>query len=165
MILAIDPGTTESGIVWIDKNYKPLKFGKISNKEVLDWVSDLEEDTDELVIEMIASYGMSVSSSVFETCCWIGAFEQRAEYVCGVKAHRMLRKDVKMNLCGQTKAKDTNIVQSLLDRFCTFQEFENNKGKGTKKNPGPFYGFKADIWQAYALGVTYIDKKKENMLW
>ena len=52
-----------------------------------------------------------------------------------------------MNLCGQTKAKDTNVRQALIDRFGVV---------GTKKNQGWFYGFKADIWQAYALGVHTI---------
>jgi len=71
----------------------------------------------------------------------------------------MFRRDVKLNLCGSARAKASNIIQALVDRFASG---EPNYGKGTKKTPGWFYGFKADVWQAYALGVTYIDKQGES---
>jgi hypothetical protein len=97
---------------------------------------------------MIASYGMPVGASVFETCVWIGRFIQRRkcpdfEYI--------YRKEEKMNLCYSMKAKDSNIRQALIDRFGEV---------GTKKNQGFFYGFKKDIWAAFAVGVTYLDKQK-----
>ena len=139
-ILAIDPGNTESAYVLMD-NYKPIEFGKIPNNEMLDICDRYEYQ--KAVIEMIASYGMSVGKEVFETCVWIGRFSQITtdfEYI--------YRKDVKMNLCGQTRAKDSNIRQALIDRFGVV---------GTKANKGYFYGFKADIWQSYAVGVTYLD--------
>lgn len=100
---------------------------------------------------MIASYGMAVGKEVFETCVWIGRFRQIAESQ-DIEAKYIYRKDEKMNLCNSMKAKDSNIRQALIDRFGPV---------GTKRNPGWFYRFKSDIWSAYAVGITYIDMKKE----
>lgn len=163
MILAIDPGNEQSGVVLIrEKDLKPLVAEKINNEELLDnLLMDRYERLEEteyishVAIEMIASYGMAVGKSVFETCVWIGRFIQALEnnyYNDSLKF--IYRKDEKMNLCHSMKAKDSNIVQALIDRFAPNTP---NKGKGTKKEPGWFYGFKKDIWQAYAVGVTYHD--------
>ena len=40
----------------------------------------------------------------------------------------------------------------------------HNHGKGTKANPGWFYGFRADIWQAFALAVYVADKLEAGEL-
>lgn len=163
MILAIDPGNEQSGVVLIrERDLKPIVAEKITNEELLDnLLMDRYERLEEsecinhVAIEMIASYGMAVGQSVFETCVWIGRFIQALEdnyYNDSLKF--IYRKDEKMNLCGSMKAKDSNIVQALIDRFAPNTP---NKGKGTKKEPGWFYGFKKDIWQAYAVAVTYHD--------
>lgn len=158
MILAIDPGNEESAYCYIDEEtYKPCKFGKVSNKEV-SRVICFGPPYDNAVIEMVASYGMPVGREVFETCVWIGRFTQRILCDSGIEPDYIYRMDEKMNLCHSAKARDNNIVQALIDRFAPGVP---NKGKGTKKNPGWFYGFKADIWQAYAVGVTYLDRRKE----
>lgn len=152
MILAIDPGNIESGYVILDKDLRPIEIGKIKNEE-LKYILELPSTKETIkyyAIEMIASYGMGVGQSVFETCVWIGRFIE----VIGDNYKYIYRKDEKMNLCGSMKAKDSNIVQALIDRFAPNT---SNKGKGTKKEPGWFYGFKKDIWQAYAVGVTYHD--------
>ena len=162
MILAIDPGNIESGVVLLDDNLKPVEYGKWNNENVR---QELRRNikkygyTLHIAIEMIASYGMAVGQSVFETCIWICRFKEMAEQY-NMNVTYIYRKDEKMNLCHSMKAKDSNIVQALIDRFAPNTP---NKGKGSKKEPGWFYGFKKDIWQAYAVGVTYNDiYLKEN---
>jgi hypothetical protein len=154
-ILAIDPGTTESAYVIMDsETYKPLEFGKVDNNELLFEIKH-EMLFDKVAIEMVASYGMAVGKSVFETCVWIGRFKQAVLDSSPSNVDFVYRKEVKMNLCGQMKAKDSNIIQALVDRFAYNVP---NRGKGYKKTPAFFYGFKADIWQAFALGVSYLDQ-------
>lgn len=150
MILAIDPGNIESAYCLIDKKtYKPIEFGKIDNKRLIDKINSFE-NIDRLVIEMVASYGMPVGKEVFDTCVWVGRFVQEFINYVKPKYTYIYRKDVKMNLCNSMRAKDSNIRQSLIDRFGVV---------GTKKKQGWFYGFKADIWSAYAVGITYLDKE------
>jgi hypothetical protein len=144
-ILAIDPGNVESAYVLIDDDYTPFEFAKVENEIMLEYIKG-GIGTANVVIEMVASYGMPVGKEVFETVYWIGRFVEAAG-----EADRLYRHDVKMNLCQSMRAKDSNIRQALIDRFGVV---------GTKKEPGWFYGFKKDIWQAYALGVTYLDAIK-----
>lgn len=153
-ILAIDPGDIYSGYCIVDyETYAPIEFGKIKNDEIIDVIRKKEHDY--VVIEMIASYGLAVGKNVFDTCVWIGRFIQELrcpyEYV--------YRREEKINICGSMKAKDTNIRHALIDRFAK-HDFKN--GKGTKDNPDFFYNFKSDIWSAFAVACTYLDKKKRG---
>lgn len=156
MIIAIDPGNIESAYVLMTDEYEPIEFSKSRNEEVRDYLAS--SDCKELVIEMVASYGMPVGATVFETCVEIGRLIQIAD-LKQISTTLVYRREVKRNICGVVTAKDANIIQALIDRFA---KDTPNRGKGTKKDPGYFYGFKADIWQAYALGVTYLDLKEEE---
>ena len=158
MILAIDVGTTETGYCLMDKDtYKPIKFGKIGNEELLKIVK--EEKYDELVYEEFQSYGMPIGVSTITSITWNGRYIQSA-LDRGEKVNFIYRKDEKMNLCHSMKAKDSNIRQALIDRFAKF-DFKN--GKGNKKQQDWFYGFSKDIWAAFAVGCTYLDKQKEGL--
>jgi len=167
-ILAIDPGPVYSAYCLYDtEQRKPLEWDKVPNGEILTWLDhNGGELVDELVIEMVASYGMAVGATVFETCVWIGRFEEcwrQNEILWTPRSHpkevaqrsaargpkppprRIFRRDVKLHLCGQARAKDANIRQALLDRFGP---------KGTKADPGVLYGMSGDCWAALGVAVT-----------
>ena len=143
MIISIDPGNIESAYCIMHENLKPFEFGKVANESLLIMLENTTQDY-KTVIEMIASYGMPVGKEVFDTCVWIGRFDHASFH----PASFVYRKDVKMHLCGTMRAKDSNIRQALIDRFGEV---------GTKARKGWFYGFKADVWQCYAVGVTYLE--------
>lgn len=141
-ILALDPGTKQSGYVIYDADVRRVVHsGVLDNGAILLAVHQWEVDL--LAIEMIASYGMAVGREVFETCVWIGRFMQAAPG--NVPVRRVFRKDVKMHLCGTTRAKDANVWQALVDRFGP---------PGTKQAPGVLYGVKSHARAALAVAVT-----------
>jgi hypothetical protein len=147
MILAIDPGTTESGWATLTTEGKILCHGVEPNDKLLADLFLYNDHTDyALAIEMVASYGMPVGREVFETCVWIGRFVQR--WRAPEEVRLVYRRDVKLHLCGSPKAKDANIRQALIDRFGPI---------GTKKDPGPLYGVKSHAWAALAVAVTVFD--------
>lgn len=155
-ILAIDVGTTETGFCLIDKDtYRPIRFGKVSNEELLNIVKN--EDYDILIYEEFQSYGMPIGISTITSITWNGRYIQSALDRNKIVDY-IYRKEEKLNLCGSMKAKDSNIRQALIDRFAKF-DFKN--GKGVKGNTDFFYGFSKDVWSAFAVGVTWLDKQKE----
>ena len=155
-ILAIDPGNIESAYVLVDNDLsRVIDKGKVLNEDLkrkleIDWCCSCAiPPINYIAIEMIASYGMAVGKSVFDTCVWIGRFYQIGMDHYGVEPTLIYRSEEKMCLCGNMKAKDSNIRQALIDRFGEV---------GTKKNPGFFYGFKKDIWAAMSVCVAFHDK-------
>ena len=147
-ILAIDPGTEQSGwVVFIDG--RVIDSGVWSNEELLKRVAILPWDY-VLSIEMIASYGMAVGKEVFATCVWIGRYIQAFRAPDAVKL--VFRKDVKMHLCGTPRAKDSNIRQALIDML---------GAPGTKKEQGGTYGIKSHAWAALGVAVTTANELKQ----
>lgn len=152
-LLAIDPGSSESGWVVIDTDTRrPVVFGKTPNDELRDMLAN-HHGASRAVIEMVASYGMAVGAEVFDTCVWIGRYVEVLRGT-GVEPELVKRLPVKVHHCRSARATDTNVRQALVDRFAYGQP---NHGKGTKPNPGWFHGFAKDIWAAYALAVYAAD--------
>lgn len=150
-ILAIDPGSEQSAwVIW--DGTKIVDHGKCSNGEIISLLSDREDFSDPchiVAIEMIASYGMPVGREVFETCVWIGRFQQTAENR-GMPVKLIPRREVKLHLCNSVRAKDANVRQALIDKVGP---------RGKKASPGPTYGIKADEWAALGLAVTALHQE------
>lgn len=146
-IIAIDPGSAQSAyVIWDGKTI--LHSAKVANAELLQSLLNITEPAGDLYVEMVACYGMAVGAEVFETCVWIGRFIQAWE---GSSA-RIFRKEIKLHHCGQTRAKDSNIIRALKDKYGE---------KGTKKNPGITFPLKADVWQAFALATFIWETQKK----
>jgi hypothetical protein len=158
--LAIDPGNLRSAFVVIDTDTcRPVWFGKELNTDLIHRIRSGDfEDCDGAAIEMIASYGMPVGIEVFETCTWIGRFTEAMRLIKDAPPEPVLipRQPIKIHFCHSSKAKDSNVIRALVDRFAPG---EPNYGKGSKIDPGWFYGFNADVWQAYALAVYAADTR------
>lgn len=147
-VLAIDPGPVESGWCYL-RDGKPIEFGVLDNGLLLGRVSSVIVDL--LAIEMVASYGMAVGKDVFETCVWIGRFQQAWRMPNQVQL--IYRKTITTHICGRSKANGSEIRQALIDRFGPV---------GTKKKPGPTYGITSHAWSALAVAVTAAETGKFN---
>lgn len=157
MVLAIDPGTRESGfVVW--NGSKVIESGVAANDLMLRNIARLlAEGSEILAIEQIGHYGrgMPAGKEVFDTCRWIGRFTQHWIDVCAEKypdrwgnTYCVLRPSVKTHLCGTPRAKDPNVRQAVFDRL----------GKpGTKREPGVTYGVTSHAVQALALALYVSD--------
>jgi hypothetical protein len=150
-VLCIDPGTTHSGVVIFDG----LNITRIEkdweNNDLVKYMEGGSEDVADMAIEGVASYGMAVGATTFETVEWIGRFRQAHGFR---HTTRIFRKDIKMFLCQSMRAKDKNIRQRILDIFPA-----TGGGKtpqvGTKGQPGPLYGVSSHAFSALAIGLTY----------
>ena len=158
ILLAIDPGDAKSAFVFVDmETYKPLYVGKDTNDNVRTKITEYikEHPVKHVAIEMIASYGMAVGKTVFMTCVEVGILTEYLRQL-GCEVDYIYRKDEKICMCGNMRAKDSNVYRALIDRFA---KFDHRTGKGIKDKPDWFWGFKQDMWQSYAVAVTWLDVK------
>ena len=150
VILGLDPGNEISAaVVWDPDGRRVIDHALLDNEAMRFYVAKTFDPVEIMAIEMIASYGMAVGKTVFDTCVWIGRFME----VFSGRAELEYRKDVKMFLCNSMRAKDANVRQAVMDMFGSTRR----KAIGLKKSPGPLYGIKKDLWQALAVAITYSD--------
>lgn len=151
MILAIDPGTTESALVWYDGT-RPIEAFVCENSISLE---ELPANSPSAVVcEMLACYGNPVGKETFETAYHIGRIMAACDAE-GLPFHRVYRSEVKLHLCGTMRAKDANVRQALLDKFGGSRQ----AACGTKKAPGPLHGIKSHCWSALAVAVCFAETR------
>lgn len=157
-IIAVDPGPTQSAFV-LYKDGLPVDHGILKNDQMRARLFAAADHVDLLAIEMVASYGMPVGKDVFETVLWIGRFIE----AWGGPYRKIYRQQVKLHVCKDSRAKDANIRQALIDRYP-----RTGGGKtpqiGTKAQPGPLYGISKDVWSALAVAVTCAEAKTHRAI-
>lgn len=147
ILLAIDPGTDESGWVLFDTDTRrPLGKGIDPNALVASLVHEGTHTA--VVIERFAAMGMALGESSVKTMLWSGYF-WHAAYPRPV--HWLRRVAIKTHLCGTASAKDPNVRAALIDRYGGCDKV----AKGTKAAPGPLHGFAGDMWAALAVATVW----------
>lgn len=158
-VYAIDPGYSASALVVLDDWGSVLEAETCDNPVLLAKLIVVAGQLTRgllppsaLVIEQIESMGMAVGKETFETVFWSGRF---AQAWWPRDAARVPRAAVKLHLCGQRNAKDTNVRQALIDRYGPTKA----QAIGRKGSPGPLYGLVGHEFAALAVGVTWIDTR------
>ena len=162
-VIAVDPGSTNSAMVAVDSRELPVGAMLGDNDDVRATLADvaelvqsglLSEEGDTrpiLCIEAPRARGMPASNQLFETCIYIGRLVETWAMLCAEPVLFVDRLDVKLALCGVASAKDTNIRAAVIEHYGG-----QARAVGLKKNPGPLYGFKKDLWQAQAVALTVL---------
>lgn len=160
-ILALDPGTTQTGWAVVGSDMKILGHGIFGNGQLLDVLVggcisfhhgvSFPYKVDKLACEMMQGQGMPVGKEVFETLVWIGRFVQA--WHDPEKVIMVFRKSVKIHLCGTNRANDSNVRQAIIDLY------EPTGGGttpqiGTKGQPGPLFGVSSHVWPAIGVGIV-----------
>lgn len=169
IVLAIDPGSEQSAWCCYCSEKRrlvpPSKQGVSGRCDITEndelrrriaslgnWPGYVRADV--LVIEQIQCFGMPVGRTVFDTVFWSGRFVE----AWGQRWQFVTRRQEKLSLCGSPRAKDANIRQALIDMHGGSRQ----AAVGTKKNPGPLYGARKDIWSAIAVAVVYLQQIREG---
>jgi len=164
MLAAIDPGPVESAYVVLDEHAgypgELVAFGKKKESECISAIISATRNTLVVGVECVASYGMPVGRTTFDTAMVAGHFEAYLHPFAD-SIHRIYRKSksdegidgVCMSICNDNRAKDSNIRQAIIDLYPA-----TGGGKipqiGTKDNPGPLCGVSKDVWAALAVALT-----------
>lgn len=160
MIFAIDPGSTQSAYCMMGRDARPIHFAKLPNEDLILLLRNYSVHISTVVIERVASYGMPVGREVFDTCEWIGRYTQVAADL-KLPVEYILRQEEKLAICKSPKANDATIRKALIDRFA---KHDFKTGKGRSSSPDFFYGFKADVWSAFSVGISFLAKRGDIVL-
>jgi hypothetical protein len=156
-VIGIDAGNEKSALVLFDPVRKRV-LDKIyaKNDQCLTWLKQFDRRKCVLAIEQIKSYGNIMGDSLLETCVWNGRFWQ----AWGSSVVWIPRSTVKSMMCHNSRAKDSNVRQAVIDFFPPTGDGRTPQ-IGTKKNEGPLFGITGDLWSALAVAITADTKLQE----
>ena len=160
---AIDPGDKTSGMVLFDsKKNLPEKKWLCENSEIREVLSNDEQPTMDLAIEYTPPYALQMKGSgrayvpnqVALTAIELGRFVE-----CFHGRHTLVsRIDVKKHLLGRSTGSDADVTQAIYAKYGGTR----NSAVGLKKNPGPLYGIKKDMYAALAVAIVYSETMRET---
>lgn len=163
LIVAVDPGTFQTGYAIITEEPKMIAKGHVSNKDLVQTVMrelrmyELNQHIDQIrfCIEYVQSYGRAVGQSVLDTALWSGAFAAAfsgfRDLFETLSVSFIARRHVKLWHCKISAVKKAEVNRAVQDKYGE---------QGTKKNPNPFYNLEngrmnAHTWDSLAL-ATYV---------
>lgn len=162
-ILAIDPGTTDSGFALLDCESgrlpiisEPTMWNNALLADALanpppEWRNlRIDEPDPKLVIEDFRSYGQRFPLTCILAVRWSGCFSWAAQKEYG-ETFWIPRAEVKSILTGRANSKDADVRQAIIDLYGPGKE----RAIGTVKAPGPLHGVRKDEWSAIGLGLAY----------
>jgi len=160
-IAAIDPGPTQSALVVCETYSAGGRLPKILEKDIMPNETVLATlgylSYDLVLVERVAPYGQrAIGWETIETCEWGSYFHLKS----GREPHscKVTRVQVKLALFGTTqRITDSAIRDEIIHRYGG-----KETAIGKKKTPGPLYGLKADLWQAFALIIAWPDLKQDE---
>lgn len=147
MLMAIDPGTRESGYVVLSEDCsRILKTGNVDNQKILQEI--LQPSVKLVVVEEVA-YANMAGWTLFRTSWWCGAMCLLA-HQAGKPYHLLSRNEVKSSL-GLSGQKDADVR-----RLCIAQYGETESvAIGTNAHPGLLYTVTGHAWQALGLAIAW----------
>jgi hypothetical protein len=156
IVLAIDPGTTESAyvVLWSTGVPDETFHGKIPNED-LRRLLEINRNgwAQAVVIERIEPrYGSQMGMETIATAEWVGRFIEASR---PLPVH-LLRRSVILRHLGvmaRGASADAGVRAALIDHFGG-----KDAAIGRKAAPGPLYGIVADQWQALAVALTFRDE-------
>lgn len=176
-IVAIDPGSSHSGITWLqydefqpDRARFPTALVRwedaVENNYVLNSILCLNprrrktiipdsDRMDVVVVEVIAPQRQPYGWDVANTSEAAIRFSQRSFDIGIHRPVTMQRSEVRTVLCGHVACTNLAVETTVIDYFGPGQE----AAVGTKKKPGQLYGLQKKnkhAWAALSLGVAWI---------
>lgn len=156
LILAIDPGPEKSSWVLWGTESEAVAVGadQVENQALRAMLGgNIHENASQLVIERPVIMGQNATAALLETSRWAGVFEGSWPGI----VDRLTYHRVRCQLANSGNAKESEVKQALISRFAP--SGFGAQGKGTKANPGPFYGVTGHMWSAVAVAVAWWDQR------